>query len=91
MFFQGLKAHFTSICAEATFIPFDSIRIYAYELPQGETPICDRNIIDETKWYRATEDMVTNATTSGICGTTFPMWLQGELKKTPLTPCLLLA
>ena len=77
----GSKAHFTSICAEATFIPFDSIRIYAYELPQGETPICDRNIIDETKWYRATEDMVTNATTAGICGTTFPMWLQGELNK----------
>lgn len=65
------------VCAEAEIIPFDAIRIYAYERPPWETPICDRNVINETKWYRATEDMVTNATKPDICGTTYPLWLSG--------------
>lgn len=68
------------VCAEAEIIPFDAIRIYAYERPSWETPICDRNVINETKWYRATEDMVTNATKSDICGTIYPLWLSGNQK-----------
>lgn len=66
------------VCAQAEIIPFDAIRMYAYERSSWETPLCDRNIISETKWYRATDDMVTNATKPDICGTTYPLWLLGK-------------
>lgn len=43
-------------------------------------PICDRTIINETKWYKATDDMVTNETQIGLsCGTTYALWMQGNL------------
>lgn len=51
--------------------------MYAYERQRGEPPLCDRNLINETKWYKATDDMVTNATRADICGTTYPLWLSG--------------
>lgn len=65
------------VCQNSEIIPFDSIRMYAYERPRREPPLCDRNLINETKWYRATDDMVTNATKADICGTSFPLWLSG--------------
>ena len=70
----------TDICGnlEVEIIPLNAIRIYAYETPPGEKPLCDRNIINETKWYKAANDMVTNATKPDICGTTYPIWLQGK-------------
>nr|XP_022322702.1 uncharacterized protein LOC111124130 [Crassostrea virginica] len=43
-------------------------------------PICDRTIINETKWYKATDDMVTNETQIGLsCGTTYALWMQGTI------------
>lgn len=74
---SGSQEQVPDACKESEIIPFDSIRMYAYETPRGETPLCDRNLINETKWYRATDDMVTNATRADICGTSFPMWLSG--------------
>lgn len=66
-------------CKNADVIPFDAIRMYAYERHTDENPLCDRNVINETKWYKATDDMVTNATKPEICGTTYALWLSGKL------------
>lgn len=73
------QEHVPNACKHYEIIPFDSVRMYAYEIPRTEPPLCDRNLINEEKWYRATDDMVTNETRANICGTTFPMWLSGIL------------
>lgn len=73
------KEQLPDACKDSELIPFESIRLYAYERLHGEPPICDRNLIQEAKWYRATDDMVTNATRANICGTTYPLWLSGTI------------
>ena len=70
--------NYSDICANAEVIPFESIRSFAHELTQEDIPLCDRNLINETKWYKATEDIVTNATRENICSTTVPLWLQSK-------------
>ncbi|XP_078322917.1 uncharacterized protein LOC144622187 [Crassostrea virginica] len=70
---------YSDICANAEVIPFEPIRTFVYELSQEDIPLCDKNIINETKWYKATEDMVTNATRENICSTTVPLWLQSNI------------
>lgn len=64
-------------CKNSEIIPHESMRMYAYGRQHDELPLCDRNLIQEAKWYRATDDMVTNATRPNICGTTYPLWLSG--------------
>ena len=76
--FSETTGNYSELCANAEVIPFESIRSYAYKLSDAEIPLCDKNIINETKWYKATEDMVTNATRKNSCSTIFPMWLKSK-------------
>lgn len=66
------------MCVKVEIILFDVICIYVYERFFWEMLICDRNVINEIKWYRVIEDMVINVIKFDICGIIYFLWLLGN-------------